>query len=329
MSESTETVLPIWRQLQKKNFIHWEKLADFLELTPTQRQEVLPRPHFPLNLPFRLAEKIQKGTLDDPILKQFLPTQKENVKTPGFILDPVADTTFRQEAKLLKKYQGRALLVTTSACVMNCRFCFRQNFPYEVSYPSFEKEIAAIAEDPSIHEIILSGGDPLSLSDATLGGLLKELGAISHLKRIRFHTRFPIGIPERITESFLQLLKSIPQQIWFVIHCNHPRELDEDIFAHLRKLQHQGVLVANQWVLLRVINDDADTLRELCEVLVDHGIVPYYLHQLDRVQGAAHFEVPEEEGRALIEEVSCRLPGYAIPRYVREIPGEPFKTPLI
>lgn len=317
-----------WKLILRQNFTQLNVLADFLELSFEQRAELMNRKSFPLNLPFRLAQKIQKRTLDDPILKQFIPLLNETEEQKGFVLDPVGDTLSRVEKKLLHKYEGRVLLVCTSACAMHCRYCFRQNFDYDVSNKSFSNEIQLIAEDSSIHEVILSGGDPLSLPDQLLGELLDEIDQIPHIKRIRFHTRFPIGIPERISPAFLALLKNLTKQIWFVIHVNHPKELDKDIFEHLGKLRKIGCLVLNQSVLLKGINDQAETLKELCEMLVDQGIIPYYLHQLDRVQGAAHFEVEEQKGRALIQEISKSLPGYAIPKYVREISGEPYKTPL-
>lgn len=317
---------PLWRQIQRKNFTDVSALADFLQLTNDQRKQLLERPRFPLNLPLRLAEKIAKGTLDDPILRQFLPLKEELHSTPNFNTDPVGDCSARQAPRLLHKYHGRALLVTTSACVMHCRYCFRQHFPYETGTVSFDQEIAHIRNDPTISEVILSGGDPLSLSNANLANLLQPLSQIAHVQKIRFHSRFPIGIPERIDDEFLKILSFLPRQIWFVIHANHPNELDPAIFAHLSLLQQQGIVVMNQAVLLRTINDSVETLCTLCESLTNHGILPYYLHQLDRVQGASHFEVPEKEGLALIKQLRARLPGYAVPTYVREIAGSPNKT---
>lgn len=321
-------MLANWRQIQRNNFTDWKKLLLFLNFNPAKEQRVLPNSKFPLNLPVRLAEKIQKSHWEDPILRQFLPTVQELEPSPLFMLDPVADGTFRTKPKLLHKYQGRALIVCTSACAMNCRYCFRQHFEYETKDKLFEEEIAAIAKDPSISEVLLSGGDPLSLSDAILEKLLHQLEAIPHVKRIRFHTRFPMGIPERIDASFLRVLSSCKKQILFIIHCNHPSEFDETIFAHLKKVQLLGIPILTQSVLLRGVNDDVDTLKNLFELLVDHGIMPYYLHQLDRVQGAAHFEVPETEGRILMSRLSALLPGYAIPKYVREVAGETSKSAI-
>ncbi len=316
-----------WRAVQRKNFTQFKTLFEFLELQPHHLPQLLEKSPFPLNLPYRLAAKIAKSTLEDPILRQFLPLAKEAVITPGFTADPVGDEPSRTSSKLLHKYQGRALIVCTSACAMHCRYCFRKNFSYETD-KSFDTEIQAIVEDPSITEVILSGGDPLSLSNATLQDLIDCLSAIPHLNRLRFHTRFPIGIPERIDAPFLEILANTRLQSYFIIHCNHPQELDGDIFAALKKIQRLGIPVLNQAVLLKGVNDDIDALKTLCETLSDQGIMSYYLHQLDRVQGSAHYEVAEEKGRDLVQQLQALLPGYAVPKYVREVAGEPSKTPL-
>lgn len=318
----------LWRSIQKENFTDWKKLANFLELNEEQRAQIYTHTKFPLNLPVRLAEKMVKGTLDDPILWQFLPLILEKVQAEGFAEDPVSDQSFRKTNKLLQKYQGRALLVTTGACAMNCRFCFRQNFEYATGDKLFEEELESMRQDPSLSEVILSGGDPLSLSNPILHHLFNHLDSIPHLKRLRFHTRFPIGIPERIDPDFLNMLEALRLQVIFVIHCNHPRELDKAVLEQLKKIQKLGIPVLSQTVLLKKVNDEAKTLKELFNLMVDHGIQPYYLHQLDKVAGAAHFEVEEEKGHALIEEIAAELPGYAIPRYVKEIPNRPCKTAL-
>jgi EF-P beta-lysylation protein EpmB len=320
--------IPLWRQIQRGNFTQWEQLADFLHLDLLQRESILKNSKFSLNIPKRLAEKIVKGTLEDPILLQFLPTVKELSIQPNFIVDPVNDSNVRTSPKLLQKYPGRALLLCTSACAMHCRYCFRQHFDYETIQKGWENELSAIANDPSLKEIILSGGDPLSLSDEQVEHLLDSLNAIPHVRLIRFHTRFPIGIPERIHDQFLEILSKSRKQIWFVIHCNHPRELDEEILSALKKLNKLGITLLNQAVLLKGVNDDVSTLAALCERLIEHGIFPYYLHQLDRVQGAGQFEVSEDKGLELISSLTKRLPGYGIPKYVKEIPGELSKVTL-
>ena len=316
-----------WRRIQLQNFTSWDKLSLYLDLPEEAKEKLLKKSTFPLNLPMRLAEKAVKNTLSDPILKQFLPSLEELKPHPNFVLDPVQDATFRkQNTRLLQKYKGRALLITTSACAMNCRYCFRKNFDYEAQNKDFSLELDLIRQDDSLKEIILSGGDPLSLSDEALQKLLMELDLIPHITRIRFHTRFPIGIPERIDDSFLSLLASIKKQIIFVIHVNHPKELDNDIYSAMKKIQRLGIPVLSQSVLLQGVNDSVPVLKELFENLSDHGILPYYLHKLDPVQGSAHFDVLEEEGKALMKELSTCLSGYSLPRFAKEEPQKPSKT---
>lgn len=320
--------MPLWRQILKANFTNWKELADFLHLNALQREYILKKSAFPLNLPRRIADKIKKETLDDPLLKQFLPTLKENEISSEFPPDPVKDHYFQKTPKLLKKYQGRVLLVCTSACAMHCRYCFRQNFDYETSHKLFEEELQYISQDNTLQEVILSGGDPLSLSNSQLNDLLDRMEAIPHIKILRFHTRFPIGIPERIDGELVKSLSNRRYQIYFVIHSNHALELDEDVLKALKALQKNQVILLNQSVLLQGVNDDVATLKDLCLKLIHNGILPYYLHQLDKVQGSAHFEVMEEKGKELIKSLSKELPGYAIPKYVKEIPGQHNKTPV-
>lgn len=318
-----------WRDIFKNNFRRWDLLADFLHLDENNRQNVLKNSSFALNVPVRLATKMAKNDLSCPVLKQFLPTIHEEKSALAFVKDPVQDNQFRCSSKLLQKYEGRVLIIASGACAMHCRYCFRQNYDYDCEKKGFEKEIAIIKEDTSLHEVILSGGDPLSLSNRSLNELIDQLNDIPHIKRIRFHTRFPIGIPERIDQEFVDMLANSRIQIWFVIHSNHPNELDDDVLNHLGLLRKRGILVLNQAVLLKGVNDNIETLYSLCRRLSDNGILPYYLHQLDKVSGAAHFEVEESLGRQLIKELNERLPGYAVPKYVREIAGEKHKTNLI
>ena len=316
-----------WRRIQLQNFTSWDKLSLYLELSEKDKEKILKKHSFPLNLPLRLAEKAKKQTLEDPVLKQFLPSLEELQEHPQFSQDPVKDQTFRKKnSRLLQKYQGRALLIASSACAMHCRYCFRKNFDYETKDKDFSLEIEMIQKDLSLKEIILSGGDPLSLSDESLQKLLQDIDSIPHIKRIRFHTRFPIGIPERIDESFLKILSLIKKQIIFVIHVNHPKELDSDIYDSMKKIQKMGIPVLSQSVLLKGVNDTVEALQTLFENLSDQGIIPYYLHQLDLVQGASHFELPEKKGIALLKELSTRMSGYSLPRYAKEEPGKSSKT---
>ena len=318
-----------WRNIQRKQLNRVEALMDFLQLSTAQRERVALKPEFPLLVPLRLAEKMAKKTLEDPIVKQFLPLKEELLTAlDGFVLDPVADATFRKSPKFLQKYLGRGLILCTSACAMHCRYCFRKNFDYETDQHGFEEEIELISQDTSLKEVILSGGDPLSLSNEQLGLLISQIEKIPHIKRLRFHTRFPIGIPERIDQGFLEILTKTSLQRYIVIHCNHVKELDADILDAMKALQGIGCIILNQSVLLKDVNDDSATLIDLCETLVNHSILPYYLHQLDPVSGSNHFQVAEERGLYLIKEISKVLPGYAVPKYVREIAGSPCKTPM-
>ena len=289
-------------------------------------EKILTAPRFVLNLPRRLASKIAKDTLDDPILRQFVPLTDETIETPGFVKDPVQDCSFKKTDKLLHKYEGRALLLASSACAMHCRYCFRQNFPYETEEKSFDAEIEYLKKDQSISEIILSGGDPLSLSDGALANLFSALENIHHIQRIRFHSRFPIGIPERIDNSFLDISMRTQKQIFFCIHVNHPLELDDDVRAALKKIQRLGIPVLNQSVLLKGVNDSGITLLALSQALLNTGVIPYYLHTLDPVQGTGHFAIPEKKGLSLIDHLQTHLSGFGVPRLAREEPGKPSKT---
>lgn len=318
--------IPLWRKIQRQNFTKIEPLLEFLELDPSLHHRFLPSPRFPLNLPRRLAEKIEKGTLDDPILKQFVPLVEEQEEAPGFPLDPVQDRHFVKTPKMLQKYQGRALILASGACAMHCRFCFRQNFPYEKEVAGFDLEIEKLKQDTSLTEVILSGGDPLSLSNETLFDLFSALKPLTHIRRIRFHSRFPIGIPERIDQEFLDILENSGKQIFFIIHSNHPKELDADVLEALKKLKIGGAVLLNQSVLLKGVNDDPEVQLALSETLVNAGIIPYYLHELDPVRGTSHFALPREKGLELMHYVQARLSGFGVPRFVREIPGKQSKT---
>ena len=289
---------------------------------------LLKNPDFPINVPRRLAEKMRKNDLTDPLFLQFVPLHKELESAADFTLDPVQDGVYVRSPKLIRKYAKRALLVTTSVCAMHCRYCFRQNFPYEKE-AGFEKELSWIESNPDIFEVILSGGDPLSLPDATLQRLLDRLDAIPHVKVVRFHTRFPIGIPERITDALLTILANRRVQIVMVLHINHPNELDDQLFVALSKLQKLGIPLMTQSVFLRGINDHVDILEKLFLMLIAHGIIPYQLHRLDKVRGTAHFLAEDAEIKGIMRELDKRLPGYALPEYTADVPGESSKVRLM
>lgn len=290
---------------------------------------------FPLMVPRNYLDRIEPGNPDDPLLKQILPVDSENKLAPGFTTDAVGDLNVRSSPGILHKYQGRALLMVSGACAIHCRYCFRRHYPYQDeprTLAAWEPAWKTLAADPTIQEVILSGGDPLLLTDVRLQELCDRIAAIPHVKRLRIHSRLPVVLPDRIHDRLLdhfQQLNGKGTQVWMVIHANHPNEISGDVEVALRAVLASAVPVLNQAVLLKGINDNADTLVELSERLINLGVIPYYLHQLDRVSGTAHFEVSEEQGRALIQEMRTRLPGYAVPQYVREIAGEAHKVSLL
>jgi EF-P beta-lysylation protein EpmB len=282
-------------------------------------------------VPRGYAALMEPGNPDDPLLRQVLPQPIEGELRPGFSVDPVGDSRAALAPGLLQKYHGRALLVSTPACAVHCRYCFRRHYPYAdaaLSADGGAAAIAAIAADPTLTEVILSGGDPLMLDDETLTTLIEALSAIPHLERLRIHTRLPVVLPARITSGLCQVLVAGRLQVVVVIHANHPRELSGVAGEALGRLRAVGAVLLNQSVLLRGVNDAPDTLCDLSERLFRCGVVPYYLHLLDRVQGAAHFEVPEAEARHLMSEVRLHLPGYLVPRLVREEAGTATKIPM-
>jgi len=288
-------------------------------------------PEFPLLVPRGFVARMRPGDPADPLLRQVLPVSEETAPMPAFVADPVHDAAATRKPGLLQKYHGRALLITTGACAVNCRYCFRRHFPYADaprSISNWQPAIDEIAGDPSLREVILSGGDPLTLVDGTLADLTSRLAVIRHLRRLRIHTRLPIVIPERVTDAFVDLLRTSRFTPIVVVHANHANELAANVAAALAKLTDAGIVLLNQAVLLAGVNDSVAAQYELCERLVELRVLPYYLHQLDRVAGAAHFEVPIAVGRRIMEELRSLLPGYAVPRYVREVPGAANKIDL-
>lgn len=279
---------------------------------------------FPVFVPRGFVSRMEQGDPNDPLLLQVLPTAAESDDVPGFNPDPVGDRATALAPDLLKKYSGRALLLTTGACAVHCRYCFRRHFPYS-AHPQpadiWQLSLDAIAADPSIHEVILSGGDPLTLVDPLLTQLVRRLEEIPHLRRLRVHTRLPIVIPERVTNELLAWLTGSRLATIMVVHANHAQEIDAHVAAALGRLVDAGVPVLNQAVLLAGVNDSLNAQLALCERLIDLRVMPYYLHLLDRVAGAAHFEVSTERGREIIVGLRAQLPGYAVPRLVREVPG--------
>ncbi|HSP57709.1 MAG TPA: EF-P beta-lysylation protein EpmB, partial [Halomonas sp.] len=286
---------------------------------------------FEVRVPEAYLARIRPGDSRDPLLRQVLPVSAEAEPTPGFINDPLEEAMHTPAPGLIQKYAGRVLLIASPACAVNCRYCFRRHFPYAQNAPSrsqWESTLDYLRADATIHEAILSGGDPLAASDRQLAWLVERLDAIPHLTRLRLHTRLPVVIPDRIDAALLGWLAATRLQKVMVLHINHANEIDEAVVAACRKLRDAGVTLLNQSVLLRGINDDIETLSALSERLFAAGILPYYLHVLDPVAGAAHFDVDDDQARELVSGLRRVLPGFLMPRLVREIPGEASKTPL-
>lgn len=306
-----------------------EKLG--LQDDSLQRLSNMQQP-FPFKAPRSFLERIEKNNPSDPLLRQILPVSEEELQHAGYSKDPVGDLDTQAVPGLLHKYHGRVLLVSTGACAIHCRYCFRRHFPYADSNPSDQNWRAAleyIRSDQSISEVILSGGDPLMLADSKLAFLFAELAAISHVKRLRIHSRMPVVLPSRITGSFLALFHKFRLKPIMVLHTNHVNEIDEKVEQSLARLKSTGMPILNQSVLLKGVNDSSQALAALNEKLFDCGVLPYYLHMLDMVQGAAHFAVAEERAKEIMHELRLSLPGYLVPRLVREQAGAPYKLPLL
>jgi EF-P beta-lysylation protein EpmB len=307
-----------------------DELCRLLDLDPTVAEAARGgAAAFSLLVPRAFVARMRKGDPQDPLLVQVLPTGDELRAVEGFGGDPLEEVTALAAPGLVKKYAGRALLLATGACAVNCRYCFRREFPYAESGATragVDAGVEAIAADASIHEVILSGGDPLLLDDERLGRLVARLEEIPHVRRLRIHSRLPVVLPSRVTDRLAAIIAATRLACVVVVHANHPAELDASVAAAVVRLAGARAMLLNQAVLLAGVNDSADVLARLSERLVEIGVLPYYLHLLDRVTGTAHFEVPEEKARQLHEALRARLPGYAVPRLAREVPGEPAKV---
>lgn len=311
-------------------FTNSADLVEFLQLDPLHKHAIASTTsNFPLRVPLAYASRMQAQDWQDPLLKQVYVDVAEQAQVDGFSADPVGDLASMATPGLIHKYHGRALLITTSACAVHCRYCFRRHYPYQEAHSAGNNLAPALdylRQDTSITEVLLSGGDPLSLNDRKLAALISALDAIPHIARIRIHTRQPVAMPERITPALIQLLSDSATPVVMVLHVNHANELDEHLGKQLLTLKHAGITLLNQAVLLKGVNDDVDTLSTLSERLLACGALPYYLNLLDKVQGSAHFEVSQEKGVALIQALRAQLPGYLVPRLIRETAGEPAKT---
>ncbi len=327
--------LPTWQtsnwQEQLQSLIRDPKeLCSLLNLDPTlvfparQASEL-----FALRVPRAFAARMQKGNPQDPLLLQILPVAAELTATPGYTVDPLEEQNANPVPGLIHKYQSRVLMVMAGSCAVNCRYCFRRHFPYQENKPNpehWQQALDYIRQDPHINEVIFSGGDPLTLADKHLEAFSQQLAQIKHIKRLRIHTRLPIVLPARVDSYLTGWLADLPLQKIMVIHSNHANELDAQVDQAMHQICNAGVTLLNQAVLLRGVNDNADTLVNLSERLFECGVLPYYLHLLDKVAGAAHYDVDQATAVTLIDEMASRLPGFLVPKLAREDAGAQAKT---
>ena len=323
---------PSWQQVLAQAITDPRELLALLGLSDAcLPQALLAAQSFALRVPRGFVGRMRYADPDDPLLRQVLPLGAENLLREGFGLDPVGDLESRIASGVLHKYHGRALVIATGACAVHCRYCFRRHFPYadeQAGSDGWRAALDTLSSDTSISEVILSGGDPLSLSDRRLTQFTDGLRALPHIRRIRVHTRQPIVLPERVDRGLLTWLGGCELQKVMVLHANHAQEIDAQVRQACRALAATGTVLLNQTVLLAGVNDSIEALVDLSEALFGAGVMPYYVHLLDRVQGAAHFEVPEDVARRLIHAVAERLPGYLVPKLVREVSGAGAKTPI-
>ncbi|CAH0991673.1 L-lysine 2,3-aminomutase [Sinobacterium norvegicum] len=319
-----------WQQQLSEAISSSEELITYLQLPRNLKADIDQAiGSFALRAPYAYLQRIKKGDINDPLLKQILPISRELVEQPGFTADPLEEQQANPAPGIIHKYPGRVLLMPTSACAINCRYCFRRHFPYEENTPSrqqWQQSLDYLRHDSSIHEVILSGGDPLASSDKQLAWLSQQLSDIPHIKELRIHSRFPIVIPDRINDEFLAWTTATRLNVVVVVHCNHPQEIDEDVLNCLRRIQKNGLILLNQAVLLRDVNNKLKTLSDLSQRLVEAGCIPYYLHLLDKVQGAQHFDIDEAEAIGLHRAMAQSMPGYMVPRLVKEQAGKSSKT---
>ena len=315
-----------WRDEFRQAIRDTKTLEEILELNP-HSLDWDDDASFPLRIPRGYVMQMRRGDPSDPLLLQVAPRLRERFVQSGFEYDALQERSISSEPGVLKKYSRRVLLIASGTCAVHCRYCFRRHYPYATDTIARPLDaLKPIEDDHTVSEVILSGGDPLSLSDSRLTELVSAIDEIDHVKRIRFHTRVPVVIPQRITRKLLNLVQGLRTKPIMVFHFNHPKEIMDSTGVATKALLDSGVSLLNQTVLLRDINDCASTLVDLSERLFDIHVLPYYLHLLDKVHGTAHFEVPVERARTILGELCAELPGYLVPRLVREIPGQPSKS---
>ncbi len=321
-----------WQKDVSNNFKQLDELLNFLDINKKDAQKFYQHKTFPIKITQFYANLIQKNDPNDPLLLQVIPQTLEQQSPDGYKTDAVGDLSAIKYPGLIHKYQGRALLSLTAACGIHCRYCFRRSFPYSDNTPDLSANselMKYLKKNCDIHEVILSGGDPLMLSDKKLNSIMQSLDAIQHIKTVRFHTRMPSILPNRITSELLNRLSISSKHIVFVLHINHPNEINKDVMRACQKLKSINITLLNQSVLLKDVNDSSSVLKGLSNALFDAGILPYYLHCLDKVKGVAHFDTPRKTAKKLMVELKKQLPGYLIPKLVEEIAGESSKTHIL
>ena len=317
-----------WQDILATGFSSAKDLLDFLQLSEVpscnkSEQEFVTR------VPLGFAKRMQVGNPNDPLLLQVLAKPEEQLVAKDYSKDPLLERQKNPLAGLIHKYHGRVLLTVTGACAINCRFCFRRHFPYSENNPGragWQQTFAYIKNNPDIHEVILSGGDPLLAPDSLLEYLITEISKISHVNTLRIHTRIPVVLPERINSSLLAILASMRLNLVVVLHCNHPQELNADVAKACGALKGVGAHLLNQAVFLRGVNADLVTLESLSHKLFAYNVLPYYLHLLDKTQGTQHFAIPNSRALAIYKELQGKLSGYLLPKLVTEEPGKLSKT---
>lgn len=319
-----------WQTQLSEAITSVDELLSILQLESLRAEVYVPK-HFELRVPRDFVAKMTIGDRNDPLLKQVLPDQREQIKVTGYVADPLSENTQNPVKGMLHKYQSRVLLTITGACAIHCRYCFRQHFDYSANMPTADAKeniINYITAHPEINEVILSGGDPLNVTNRRLFAWLDTLEAIPQLTTVRLHTRLPLVIPARLDEALLERLSQSRSHIVMVIHCNHANEIDVMTAQYLQRARAAGVTLLNQAVLLKGVNDSVEAQTQLSQRLFASGVLPYYLHVLDKVAGAAHFDHEVRSAVALYWSLLAALPGYLVPKLVRELPNRPFKVPI-
>ncbi|MFT6268718.1 MAG: EF-P beta-lysylation protein EpmB [Alphaproteobacteria bacterium] len=356
--KKTPSVETHWQKELANSFTTLHSLLEYLHIDPNSlpsavninesenpiKQTVIPsknvlsiveqhsqaRTLFPMRVPKPFADLMQAGNWHDPLLQQVVPQQAEFIKKLGFVSDPLQEQG-GPTAGLIHKYKSRILLIVRGGCAVNCRYCFRRHFPYQdnqLGQAQYQSAIDYVKKDTSINEVIFSGGDPLMANDQQLAKLAKQLDEIAHVKRLRIHTRLPVVIPSRVNDDFIAWLKDLRVKPVIVLHINHKNEVSDALIEKTKALMQAGVTLLNQSVLLKNVNDSSDIICELSEALFNANILPYYLHILDPVKGASHFDVSKTEAKNIMADVIKRLPGFLVPKLVQELPGQPGKTPI-